>query len=170
MNLNMNNRTNHPTMNRNHSSISRNFRHATMLVVEDNADHWDLIRMALERGLPEVQPIWVTNADEAMDYLNDCLPKGIELPKLVLLDLYLPKREDGWQLLQQIKAQPSFRQVPVIVLSYSSSQEDITDSYLHGSTSYVTKPLDVQAWLEYIQTLRTYWWETVTLPSDQYMM
>lgn len=160
----MNNRYNRPVS-------SKNFNHASMLVVEDNPDHWFLIKMALSQALPEVEPVWMTTGDQVVTYLNDCLPMGRELPKLVLLDLYLPKREDGWQVLQYLKDPSSpYKQVPVVVLSYSDDREDITDSYLHGSTSYVTKPLDAEAWLNYIQTLRTYWWETVTLPSDGYMM
>ncbi|MFD2569589.1 response regulator [Spirosoma soli] len=159
----MTNRHNQPTS-------LRNFRHASLLVVEDNKDHWFLIKMALEQSLPEVEPMWAANREEALQYLNSCLLNGTDLPKLILLDLYLPKREDGWELLQEIKDQSSsFKQVPVVVLSYSNAQEDITESYFHGSTSYVTKPADAQAWMEYTQKLRTYWWETVTLPSDRYM-
>jgi CheY-like chemotaxis protein len=83
----------------------------------------------------------------------------------------MPSREDGWALLQQIKhSSSSYKQLPVVVLSYSNDRDDITDSYYYGSTSYVTKPMDMQGWIDYIQTLRTYWWETVTLPSDRYMM
>lgn len=160
----MNNRHSQPISN-------RNFRHASLLIVEDNEDHWNLIKLALKQTLPEVEPIWVSGVDEALSYLDNCLLTGCDLPKLVLLDLYLPSREDGWALLQQIKHNgSSYKQLPVVVLSYSNDRNDITDSYYYGSTSYVTKPMDVQGWVEYVQTLRTYWWETVTLPSDRFMM
>jgi len=55
-------------------------------------------------------------------------------------------------------------------LSYSDNREDITESYFHGSTSYITKPLDVSEWKSYIDTLRIYWWETVTLPNDRIIL
>lgn len=160
----MNNRHNRP--------ISRqNFQHSSLLVVEDNDDHWQLINMALAQTLPEVKSVRASSADEALTYLQNCLMDGNELPKLILLDLYVPDRADAWHLLQEIKhADSSFKQVPVVILSYSNDLDDITDSYFYGSTSYVTKPFNVQGWQEYFQTLRTYWWETVTLPSDRFMM
>lgn len=159
-------------MNNVHSKATnhRNFSHASLLVVEDNEDHWQLIRMGLEKALPEVEPVWAANGDQALTHLNGCLLRGNDLPKLILLDLYLPKREDGWHLLEELKESgSSFRQIPVVILSYSCTPEDITASYLYGSTSYVTKPTDRQAWIEYTQNLRAYWWETVTLPSDRYL-
>lgn len=159
------------TTRHNQPISNRNFRHANVLFVEDNQDHWMLMQQAMKQVLPEVQPVWVASADEAMTYLNNCLLTGADLPKLVLLDLYLPRREDGWSLMQAIKHEgSSFKQIPVVILSYSSSRDDITDSYHRGSTSYVTKPTGLDEWAEYMQTLRVYWWETVTLPSDRYMM
>ncbi|QJW89030.1 response regulator [Spirosoma taeanense] len=158
--------------NRHNRSVSKqNFQHASLLVVEDSDDHWHLISMALMQALPEVKTVRAATADEASTYLHNCLLDGNELPKLILMDLYIPDREDAWHLLQEIK-QPdsSFKQVPVVILSYSDDLEDITESYFYGSTSYVTKPINIQGWQEYFQMLRTYWWETVTLPSDRFMM
>lgn len=148
----------------------RNFRYASLLVVEDNPDHWQLIRLALEKFLPEVEAVWVTNADQARDYLSDCLFNGDDLPKLILLDLYLPTRQEGWNLLEDLKDQTSScKQVPVVILSYSNDPEDITQSYYYGSTSYLVKPDTPQAWTNFGTNLRSYWWETVTLPSDRFM-
>ncbi|GAB3548947.1 response regulator [Spirosoma fluminis] len=148
----------------------RNFNHASILVIDDNSDQWHLIEKALEQFLPEVQVIWFSTAEEAWHYLNDCTLQGNDLPKLILLDLYLPNRQDGWELLKELKdPASSFKQVPVIVLSYSNDPQDITKSYYHGSTSYLTKPDTSQAWIDFGKNLRTYWWETVTLPSDRFM-
>lgn len=145
-----------------------NFKHASLLVVEDNDDHWQLIQLAMERSLPEVRPVRTANLEETFAYLQTCLLQARDLPKLILLDLYLPTREEGWHLLKQIKHTASpYKQVPVVILSYSSNRDDITDSYFYGSTSYITKPADARDWQKYIQTLRLYWWETVTLPNDR---
>jgi CheY-like chemotaxis protein len=148
----------------------RNFSHASLLVIEDNPDHWHLIQSSLQRFLPEVEPRWASDANQARQYLDDCLLQGNDLPKLILLDLYLPAREDGWGLLEELKdGASSCRQVPVIVLSSSNDPEDITESYHYGSTSYLIKPNTSEAWISFGQNLRTYWWETVTLPSDRFM-
>jgi CheY-like chemotaxis protein len=155
-------------MNVNHPSTrTLNFRQARLLVVEDTDDHWHLIRMEIQRALPEVMAIRVATQEQAIVYLNSCLGKVDGLPKMVLLDLYLPDRQTGWQLLQQIKhPQSAFRQLPVVVFSHSNTIEDIRGSYRYGSTSFVTKPLDPRHWSTYFKTLRTYWWETATLPGN----
>ncbi len=145
---------------------NRNFKHATLLIVEDNDDHSQLIQLAVKQTLPEIQLIRVADAGQALSYLDNCLLTGRDLPKLILLDLYLPDREDGWGLLKQIKYKSSsYKQVPVVILSNSSNPKDVSQSYFYGSTSYITKPVSRLEWQKYIQALRWYWWETVTLPS-----
>jgi DNA-binding response OmpR family regulator len=160
------------SINRHNLSVSsQNFKHASLLVIEDNDDHWHLIQLAMSRTLPEVKAIRSASADEATAYLNNCFLNGHDLPKLILLDLYLPDREAGWGLLKQLKHSSSaFKQLPIVILSYSNNREDITESYFYGSTSYITKPTDVGEWQSYIETLRIYWWETVTLPNDRIIM
>ncbi|KAB7731057.1 response regulator [Rudanella paleaurantiibacter] len=140
----------------------------TVLVIEDNLDQQVLIRYALQQAMPTVEPVCVSGADDAMAYLNDCVENGRDLPRLILLDLYLPTAEDGWQLLQRIKEYPIRRRLPVVVLSVSNVDEDIERSYALGANSYIAKPLDFEQWLQYFRTLRTYWLETVTLPRQVY--
>lgn len=155
-------------MNENNpSSRTLNFRQARLLIIEDTDDHWQLIRLEIQRTLPEVTPVRVATQEQALLYLNGCLTNGDSLPKMVLLDLYLPDRQTGWQLLQLLKhPQSAFRQLPVVVFSHSTAVEDIKGSYRYGSTSFVTKPLDPRNWATYFQTIRTYWWETATLPGN----
>ena len=152
-----------------HQTVRANFKRARVLVIEDNADHWLFIKRAMQECLSEVTPVWVATADEALKLLNEYSIQEWEIPKLILLDLYLPNRVDGWELLQQIKALPSpCNQIPVIMLSSSSDSTDIAGSYQHGSSSYLVKPLTFDNWITYFQELRTYWWETVTLPPIQF--
>ncbi len=153
----------------NRSTTGNNFRQASILVVEDNQDHWILIEAALQQALPEVKIIWASNAAQALTCLNDRQAAGQSLPKLVLLDLYLPESEQAWQLLRIIKEPGSaFIRMPVVVFSYSSDRKDISELYSFGGTSFITKPTDYTQWLLYFQTMRNYWWETVTLPSERY--
>ncbi|HEV7350803.1 response regulator [Telluribacter sp.] len=142
-------------------------RQSQILIVEDNPDHWAIIQSAIKERLPGIQAILATTPDEAKKYLTDCLRNESRLPNLVLLDLYLPKREDGWGLLAELKGQGSpFLTLPVVVLSYSNEMSDISEVYKYGGTAYLVKPMDYKKWLDYFETLRQYWWNTVTLPGD----
>lgn len=137
----------------------------TVLVVEDNADQWFLIRWAMQQRFPEVDPIWMSGANKVTKYLEVCEQSGCDLPKLILLDLYLPQRQQGWHLLQIIKTHHLYREIPVVVLSQSSDKEDISESYALRSNSYIVKPSEYDKWLDCISSFRHYWWHAVTLPS-----
>ncbi|GAB4015786.1 response regulator [Spirosoma migulaei] len=147
------------------TSSSRKFRKATILVVEDNADQWFIIHWALLQRFPEVEAIWMQEPAQAIMYLEACKADVRELPKLILLDLYLPQRQMGWQLLAMIKAHYLFREIPVVILSQSSDPEDISESYSLRSNSYIVKPMGYEKWLDCIASFRHYWWEAVTLPK-----
>ena len=136
-----------------------------ILIVEDNADHWLIIRSALSQCFPEVEPIWVNNAAQTLTYLESCAPDEKKLPRLILLDLCLPRLEDGWGLLKSIKANEFFRQPPVVMLSSSRERDDIEKSYVFNVASYIVKPNTYHQWLNCFYTFRRYWWETVTLPA-----
>ena len=139
---------------------------ARILVVEDNPDQWQLIERALTLCLSEVEPVWVANPEKALDFLEDCVVVGGRLPVFILLDLYLPKREDGWNLLELLRARPApIGYLPIVVLSSSNLAEDITESYDRGITSYVVKPTNFDQWIEYFQALKEYWLDTVALPD-----
>lgn len=138
-----------------------------VLVVEDNADQWTIIQGALKECFPEVNAIWVSDASQALTYLQDALENKSKLPKLIFLDLYLPRREEGWNLLKQLKNPDSgFSLLPVVVLSHSNQPEDIEEAYDFWLTSYIIKPLDYDQWISALTALRNYWWNVVTLPGQ----
>ncbi len=156
-------------LSKNHETIKANFNRAKVLVIEDNVDHWTLMKNAMQQCLPEVTPVRVDTPDQALALLSDWRTQEWEIPKLILQDLYLPDRTDGWFLLEQIKAMPSpCNQIPVVVLSSSDNRTDIEEAYRRGSASYLVKPTNFAQWLAYFQELRVYWWETVTLPPIQF--
>lgn len=100
-----------------------------ILIIEDNADHWLIIRSALAQSFPEVEPIWANNSVQTLKYLESCSPDESKLPRLILLDLRLPRPEDGWALLDSIKTNDFYRRAPVIMLSSSQDREDIEKAY-----------------------------------------
>ena len=104
------------------------------------------------------------NAQVVM-YLEACAENPLTLPKLILLDLYLPHRHQGWSLLKMLKTHRLYREIPVIILSQSGDKEDIMESYSLRSNSYIVKPREYEKWLDCITSLRHYWWDSVTLPK-----
>jgi CheY-like chemotaxis protein len=134
-----------------------------ILVIEDNADHWLIIRSALAQCFPEVEPLWMNHPSQARSYLARQAEEATRLPRLILLDLYLPTREEGLALLEFIKTHPLYRKLPVVVLSASQAREDITAVYALSVASYMTKPGSYHEWLTCFYTFRRYWWETVSL-------
>ncbi|GAB3939716.1 response regulator [Spirosoma harenae] len=142
-----------------------NFKNAKALVIEDCEDHWSFIKRAMERVLPEIALERAATLSEALTVLKGWANEEWEIPKIILQDLYLPTRQDGLQLLQQIKALGlQYSRIPIVVLSSSFDQDDIGQAYQYGASSYLVKPTIFSDWLTHVQELRAYWWETVTLP------
>lgn len=153
------------------SALYENFKNAKLLIIEDNADHGKIMLDSVSRCLPEVKPILVTTEEDTLSYLDRCNTEEWELPKLILLDLYLPNRQNGWRLLEQIKSLPAaMGKIPVVLLSQSTSKSDIREAYQRGCSSYMVKPRLSTDWLVQFQSLRSYWWETVTLPKVDYSL
>lgn len=137
-----------------------------MLIIEDNPDHGLVITKAVRQCLPEVKLIMITTEEEALVCLDQYEAEEWELPRLILLDLYLPDRVNGWRVLERIKSgSPALTKIPVVLLSHSTSRCDIAGAYDRGCSSYLVKPSGFDQWIAYFQTLRMYWWETVTLPK-----
>lgn len=86
-------------------------------------------------------------------------------PDLIILDLNLPKK-DGRQVLAEIKADDSLRKIPVVILTTSSSDEDILKSYNLRVNCYVTKPFDLDQFITVIKSIKTFWLEVVKLPGQ----
>lgn len=85
-------------------------------------------------------------------------------PELILLDLNMP-RKDGREALAEIKADPDLRRIPVVVLTTSSSPEDVRRAYSLGANSYVTKPGSYEGLVAAVRALQTWWFGCVTLPE-----
>lgn len=146
-----------------------NYQQAKILVIDDNDDQWLLMREAMEQCLREVHLGRVASPHQAWELMVTWDSQQWNAPKLILLDLYLPQSQQGWQVLKRLKALGSpFNQIPVIVFSSSDSQVDITTSYQLGAASYLIKPLEQSGWALFFQEVRAYWWETTTLPNLMY--
>ena len=152
-------------MSKSVTAVQANFRNAKVLIVEDKDDQWVLMSRAWQECLNEVTAVRVATIQQAMTLLDEWCHQEWEIPKLILLDLYLPQKEDGLQLLSWIKAMPAaINLIPVVMFSSSADPADIDQAYTSGIAAYLVKPVEFAEWLTYFLALRAYWWETVTLP------
>jgi two-component system, response regulator len=132
----------------------------TILLVEDNPSDIGLTRRALEKSHIANELIVVEDGQEALDYLFGggqlTGPKMNELPTLILLDLKLPK-VDGMQVLRRIRADERTSRLAVVILTTSSEEQDIAQSYDLGANSYIRKPVDFKQFVEAVRHLGLYW-------------
>lgn len=133
-------------------------RQTQVMIIDDNIDQLALLHQAIRRGLPNLKVIPVTTGVEALVYLESHAHQPWAMPKLILLDLYLPRREDGWRTLSAIQQLPApFNRIPVIILSASNDQEDIRNAYRKGCVTYLIKPTTPLGWQAYCDTLKSLW-------------
>jgi two-component system response regulator len=131
-----------------------------ILLVEDNPSDVGLTQRALEKSHIVNELVVAEDGQMALNYLLDSDPltgqKMNELPALVLLDLKLPKL-DGLQVLRQIRTDERTSRLPVVILTTSSEEDDIAQSYDLGANSYIRKPVDFKQFVEAVQHLGLYW-------------
>ena len=135
-----------------------------ILLVEDNPMDVDLTRRAFIRRKVK-HPIDVAqDGEQVLAYISNWDDKR-PLPILVLLDLKLPK-VDGLEVLHQLKSDPRFRSVPVVVLSTSTEERDIQIAYQKGANSYIVKPVDFDQFMQIVEHIQIYWCLLNTPPSN----
>jgi CheY-like chemotaxis protein len=130
----------------------------TVLLVEDDADHAELVSRSLAENMRSCRIIHVSDGQAALD----CVFRRGEWeeqegpPNLILLDLRLP-RVDGLSVLQEIKAAPELRHIPTVVLTSSAAERDVAQAYGRHANSYLVKPLDLGTFERLMTDLGLYW-------------
>lgn len=128
-----------------------------ILLVEDNPDDVDLTIRAFRKSGMSHRVIVARDGVEALDYLLGAVERAnAEMPHLVLLDLKLP-RLDGLQVLERVRSHPATRCLPVVILTSSTEERDLLNSYALGANSYVRKPVDFDQCVRALQQIGTYW-------------
>jgi len=139
----------------------------TILLADDDPDDRQLTKEAFEENHLANDLRFVEDGQELMDYLHQrgkyAAPGSAPMPGLILLDLNMP-RKDGREALQEIKADPRFRNIRVVVMTTSKAEEDVVRSYDLSAASYITKPVTFERLVDVIKTLGKYWLEIVELP------
>jgi two-component system, chemotaxis family, response regulator Rcp1 len=133
-----------------------------ILLVEDNAADVRLTKEALQEGKVRNNLTVARDGEEALEILRR--PAAVR-PDLILLDLNLP-RKDGREVLATLKADPSLKHIPVVVLTTSSAEVDILKSYQLHANCYITKPVDLEQFVNVVRSIDEFWLTVVKLPSE----
>ncbi len=132
----------------------------TILLVEDNPDDQELTLRALKKNQIMNEVVVASDGAEALDYLfysgKYADREQKELPEVVLLDLKLPKI-DGLEVLKRIREDERTELLPVVILTSSTEENDLINSYKLGCNSYIRKPVDFEKFTEAVKQLGLYW-------------
>ncbi len=141
----------------------------TILMADDDPDDRRLTREAFEESHLMNDLRFVEDGEELLDYLNRrgkySAPDSAPWPAILLLDLNMP-RKDGREALQELKKDPRFRTIRVVIMTTSKAEEDVLRSYNLSAASYIAKPVTFERLVEVVRALGKYWLEIVELPPD----
>lgn len=142
----------------------------SIVVIEDNPDHLFFIRHALRESMPDVPVVEFSNAKDVREQLAASWDSISPPPHLVLMDLYIPSRQDGLDLLlniHQLLTSKECSSVPVVVFTYSSKPEDMHASYERNANAFMTKGSNASEWSNDFKNLHNFWWNTVATPEPR---
>ena len=137
-----------------------------ILLVEDEPADANLVRLALKENKIHSRLYHVLDGVEALAFLRHQGEKNADVPRpdLILLDMNMP-RMNGREFLSAIKADEQLDSIPVVVLTTSDIERDISASYKMGAAGYITKPVDIDQFIDAIRQLDDYWFALVQLPG-----
>ena len=137
-----------------------------ILLVEDNPGDVRLTEEAFKEGALDTQLFNVSDGVEAINFLKKTAQyKDALRPDLILLDLNLP-RKDGREVLQIIKNDDSLKRIPVVILTTSSAEIDIMKTYNMFANCYITKPVNMDEFIEVAKAIERFWLSVVQLPAE----
>lgn len=129
---------------------------ADILYIEDNPDHAELVLRCLEDQGVRERVIHVEDGEQALAVLEGVKANTVARPKLVLLDLRLP-RVDGIEVLRHVRRTPELSDIPVVIFTTSTGARDIENAYANLVNSYLVKPEDITTLNESLRELSVYW-------------
>jgi chemotaxis family two-component system response regulator Rcp1 len=136
-----------------------------ILLVEDSPTDADLAIRALSQGKVANHIHHAEDGVEAMQFLRgEGKFAGAPRPDMILLDLNMP-RKDGREVLKEIRSDPDLRTIPVIVLTTSNEEQDVSAAYGLSSNAYIVKPVDVKQFFRVVSQIDQFWFSVVRLPK-----
>ncbi|KPH95770.1 hypothetical protein AMS58_06215 [Pseudoalteromonas porphyrae] len=151
------------------NSVSKSiYKPIEILLIEDNPLDARLTIEALEENkIANLRHIsHVTDGEQAIKYLSKEFPfESVKTPDIVLLDLNLPKIS-GYGVLQFVRSQSQLNKVPIIMLTSSTAEQDITSAYEQHVNAYIAKPVDFDDFLSILKNMEEFWLHAVELPGS----
>lgn len=150
--------------------MTSSFKNHTILIANDDSAFCLLIEEALEEVRSNLALFFVEDGEQLLDYLYRHGPYQDPIkspsPDLLLLDLNMPKL-DGREALTQIKSDPKLKTIPIVILSSSYHEEDISKCYNAGANSFIVNPLTFDKLSSAMQSVCNYWLSVVSLPPKK---
>jgi CheY-like chemotaxis protein len=141
----------------------------TILMADDDPDDRALTKEAFAESHVANDLRFVENGEELLDYLHRrgkyAADGAAPVPGLILLDLNMP-RKDGREALREMKSDPRFRGIRVVIMTTSKAEEDVVRSYDLSASSYIAKPVTFERLVDVVRALGKYWLEIVELPPN----
>jgi len=145
--------------------LDNSIRNIEILLVEDNPADARLIVEVFDGFTIKKHLTIAKDGEEAMDYLNKKGKyKDRNCPSIIILDLNLPKK-DGREILKEIKQHENLKSIPVVILTTSSDENDVKNSYSNYASAYLTKPANFDEFVRLINSFEDFWFKWVTLPQ-----
>ncbi|HIE43805.1 MAG TPA: response regulator [Candidatus Omnitrophica bacterium] len=146
--------------------IERSGKPINILLVEDSPGDVRLLQEAFKESRIHNNLHVVENGVEALLFLRrEGKYTNAPHPDIILLDLNLPKKA-GHEVLSEIKEDPNLRRIPVVILTVSKNEDDIIKSYNLRANCYVTKPTELDDFIQVVRTIEEFWLNTVKLPKE----
>lgn len=141
-----------------------NRKRAYVLLVEDSKPDQVIIKRTFEDGEIACDIHLCDNGEQALAHLNECkLNPEQAFPDLILMDINMPVM-DGREALKRIRSDEELKHIPIIMLTTSSREKDVLDSYANGVNAFITKPLNPTDFISVVQKLEYFWFKIATLP------
>jgi CheY-like chemotaxis protein len=139
-----------------------------ILIVEDSDEDFEAVGRIMRRSAVTNPLFRCRDGDDALDFLYRTGayvdPQNAPRPALILLDLNLPGT-DGREVLEQIKQDENFKNIPVLVFTTSSNPKDVEECYKNGANGYILKPIDLNRFIEMMRVVIDYWFKVMILPE-----
>ncbi len=138
-----------------------------ILIAEDNPTDVMIMREAMEGAKLRLELHAVSDGVAALEFLRRMgSNKDAPRPDLILLDLNMP-RKNGHEVLAEIKIDPEFKGIPVVMLTTSQAEDDLAKAYSNHVNCYIRKPLDFENFVEVVRSIEQFWFTVVTLPTEK---
>lgn len=130
-----------------------------VLLVEDSPDHAFLIKRAISAAIKDLKIQWAKDGEEAVEFI---IKRGLK-PDLILLDIKMP-RMNGFEVLRVLKGNKETKCIPIVILSTSANEKDVSRAYSLGTNCYITKPVEIADFKSKLKSIPLYWLRTNTIP------